>query len=64
VTDDALAAVIAAARLLLEQSAVEPARPPVPAWHVAGRLSLVDAAGAQIAARARSRWAVSERLRG
>jgi hypothetical protein len=60
--DDALAAVVAAAQLLLARVPAESAAPAGDGWAVAGRVR-TNAAGARMVARARSRWAMSGRLR-
>ncbi len=64
--DDALAAVVAAARLLIARaSAAAPSdAPPTSRWALAARLGSDDAAGMRVAARARSRWSYGGRPRG
>jgi hypothetical protein len=61
--DDALAAVVAAAQLLLARAADTSPAPPSPSWPLAARLPAADGAQARLVARARSRWAMSGRLR-
>ncbi|GAC1548293.1 MAG: hypothetical protein NVS2B17_32960 [Candidatus Velthaea sp.] len=62
-TDDELAAVIAAATALLRANAPRSA-PKASAWKVAARLGALDAPLARIAARANSPWNAIGRVRG
>lgn len=63
-TDDELAAVIAAATALLQtQSAREETRSMAP-WRIAARIHTSDAANTRAAARSTSLWAMHGRLRG
>ncbi|GAC1408805.1 MAG: hypothetical protein NVSMB64_17390 [Candidatus Velthaea sp.] len=62
-TDDQLAAVIAAASALLRANAPAPG-PSVSAWKLAARLGPLDAPLARIAARSNSRWNAGARVRG
>ena len=62
-TEDELAAVIAAATAVLRTTAPVTAAQPA-AWKVAARLGALDAPLARIAARANSPWNASGRIRG
>jgi hypothetical protein len=59
--DDALAAVVAAAHLLLA-SADSDDSTPAACWTIAGRMRKLDADGTRRVARFRSRWAMMGRL--
>jgi hypothetical protein len=70
--EDALAAVVAAAELLIARSrahysylgaADDAAVRVAPSWTVAGRMRTADPKRARLVARARSRWSMSGRLR-
>jgi hypothetical protein len=63
VNDDALAAVIAAAQLLLARRAAAPAVRAGAGWAAAARVRVPDAGRARLVARRASRWMMSGRLR-
>ncbi len=62
--DDALAAVVAAARLIVARRAAGAPRDAGSRWALAARLRVNDAAGARRAAQAASRWTVAGRFHG
>ncbi len=62
-TEDALAAVVAAAQLVFARSRAQIAAPAISGWTLAARVGVDDARRAGLAARAPSRWAMSGRLR-
>jgi len=62
VTEDELAAVIAAAAVLAARNAAASGPSPVSRWRLANMLPPVDAPSAASAARSSSRWNMSGRL--
>jgi hypothetical protein len=60
--DDALAAVVAAAQLLLAGTDIEASAPAAACWTIAGRVRTLDDEGTRRVARFRSRWAMMGRL--
>jgi len=63
-TDDELAAVIAAATALLQRQAAREERVPLPPWRIAARMSISEAADTRPSARSASLWSMHGRLRG
>ncbi len=60
--NDALAAIVAAAHVLLAGAQTEEPAPAAAGWTIAGRLSSLDADQTRCVARFRSRWAMMGRL--
>jgi hypothetical protein len=63
-TDDELAAVIAAATALLQRQPGREERATLPPWRIAARIGIGDAADTRAAARSASLWSMTGRLRG
>jgi len=63
-TDEELAAVIAAATALLQRRTARDERATLPPWRIAARISIGDAADPRAAARSASLWSMHGRLRG